>query len=154
MQENPYRAPQSHIQAPNPVAFASGRPIPAGKWLRFFNFVIDRIGAIGFGFLVGLGIGASGWKDGLDFIIEHEIVAGLLIALAYYVIFEGLTGRTLGKLITGTKVVNERGEKPSFGQILGRSFSRFIPFDALSFFADDGRGWHDSVPGTYVVKCR
>ena len=73
---------------------------------------------------------------------------------AYYVILEGMTGRTLGKLITGTKVVNERGEPPSFGQILGRTFSRFIPFEVFSFLAEDGRGWHDSVPGTYVGSTR
>jgi uncharacterized RDD family membrane protein YckC len=154
MQENPYRAPESLIQVPNTIAFANGRPIPAGKWRRFFNFLIDRVGAMGFGFVIGVGVGVSGWEAGLNFLLEHQIVSGLLIMIVYYVLLEGLTGRTLGKLITGTKVVNERGEPPSFAQTLGRTFSRFIPFEAFSFLGDDGRGWHDSVPGTYVVMTR
>ena len=154
MQDNPYRAPQSHIQVPNTTSLANGRPIPAGKWRRFFNFLIDRVGTLGFGFALGAGLGASEWEPGLKFLGQHEIISGLLIMTAYYIILEGMTGRTLGKLLTGTKVVNERGEAPSFGQILGRSFSRFIPFEAFSFLADEGRGWHDSVPGTYVVRTR
>lgn len=154
MQDNPYRAPESLIQVPNTVAFASGQLIPAGKWRRFFNFVIDRFGIVGFGFVIGGVVGVSGWEPGLNFIEEHQIISGLLISIAYYIILEGMTGRTLGKLITGTKVVNEHGEPPSFGQILGRTFSRFIPFEPFSFFGEDGRGWHDSVPGTYVVSTR
>ncbi len=154
MQDNPYRAPESLIQVPNTVAFTNGQPIPAGKWRRFFNFVIDRFGTVGFAIVIGAGAGASGWEPGLNFLVEHEIISGLLITIAYYILLEGMTGRTLGKLITGTKVVNERGEPPSFGQILGRTFSRFIPFEPFSFFGEDGRGWHDSVPGTYVVSTR
>jgi len=72
--------------------------------------------------------------------------------LVIYIIFEAVTGKTLGKHITGTKVVNEYGDRPSFGQVLGRSFARLIPLEALSFFGTPTRGWHDSLTGTYVVK--
>jgi uncharacterized RDD family membrane protein YckC len=57
-------------------------------------------------------------------------------------------------LITGCKVVNEKGGRPSFGQILGRTFARLIPFEAFSFLGTTGRGLHDSVAKTFVVKCR
>lgn len=74
--------------------------------------------------------------------------------LFYYVFFESLTGRTPGKLLTGTRVVDEQGQKPSFGQILGRSLARMLPFEPLSFFGAENRGWHDSLSKTYVVKSR
>ena len=98
---------------------------PASKWLRLLNLLIDYI---------------AFWVLGL--------VVGMVI------IVEGATGRTLGKLVTGTRVVNAAGGTPSFKQILGRSLARFIPFEAFSFLGDDGRGWHDSIPDTYVIRCR
>ena len=69
--------------------------------------------------------------------------------------FEAVFQRSPGKFLTGTKVVNESGGKPTFGQILGRSLCRFIPFEAFSFlFGDSSRvvGWHDKFSGTLVVK--
>ena len=76
------------------------------------------------------------------------------IVLFYFVFFESLIGRTPGKLLTGTRVVDEQGQKPSFGQILGRSLARMLPFEPLSFFGAENRGWHDSLSKTYVVKSR
>ena len=64
--------------------------------------------------------------------------------ILYYMITEGLSGRSLGKLITKTKVINMENEKPSFINILGRTMCRFIPFEAFSFLGD-GKGWHDSI---------
>ncbi|MCO6463848.1 MAG: RDD family protein [Saprospiraceae bacterium] len=77
----------------------------------------------------------------------------------YYVIYclvlEGIFNRTLGKLVTGTIVISTRTfEKPSFGQILGRSFSRLIPFDGLSFISSNPWGWHDSIPNTMVTTVK
>lgn len=83
-----------------------------------------------------------------------SVVLGFAILLFYYVILEAATGRTLGKLITGTKVVNEDGGAPSIGQIIGRTLCRCIPFEAFSFLSSDARGWHDRIPKTYVVKAR
>jgi len=44
------------------------------------------------------------------------------------------------------------GNKPSFGLILGRSLSRIIPFDALSFLGANAIGWHDTISKTRVIK--
>ena len=66
--------------------------------------------------------------------------------------FESLSGRTLGKLITGTIVVNENGKKPDFGTVFKRSLCRLIPFNAISFLFNPGLGWHDSISDTYVVN--
>lgn len=83
-----------------------------------------------------------------------EILLGFVITIGHYKLMEAAFSRTIGKTLTGTKVMDERGKKPSLGKILGRTFCRIIPFEAFSFLAADGRGWHDSIPGTYVVKSR
>jgi uncharacterized RDD family membrane protein YckC len=73
--------------------------------------------------------------------------------ISYYVVFEALLGRTPGKLITGTRVVNLAGGRPRFTQILGRSFARAVPFEAFSFFGSRA-GWHDRWSRTRVVLVR
>lgn len=75
-----------------------------------------------------------------------------LLMLAYYIFMEGHYQQTIGKMITGCVVVDEYGDKPGFKKAFYRTLCRFIPFDQLSFF--NGRGWHDSIPKTYVMKKR
>lgn len=54
----------------------------------------------------------------------------------YFFGFETLTkGRSIGKFITGTKVVTLEGEIPTANVFLKRSFCRIIPFEAFSFLA-------------------
>jgi len=84
-------------------------------------------------------------EEGFRHVQSVPFLPGVAISLAYYIGLESLTSRTLGKLVTGTKVVNEDGGAPSLGQIVGRSFARFIPFEAFSFLFTEGRGWHDSI---------
>lgn len=76
--------------------------------------------------------------------------------LSYYFLFEGISGRTVGKYLTGTKVVSEDGGKASFGQVVGRTFCRLIPFEIFSFLLFDDKSrpvfWHDSFPKTRVVE--
>jgi hypothetical protein len=96
----------------------------------------------------------------------HSLVDGIMIFSIFptwtYVFFpidkilegrhpseEALLGITPAKLLTGTQVTDEFGNKPRFGNIVGRTLSRFIPFDALSFLF--ARGWHDSISDTYVL---
>ncbi len=72
-------------------------------------------------------------------------------SIFYYLLFEGFFGASPAKFISGTRVVGEKSlQTPGFGKILGRTFSRRIPLEALSFFGE--RGWHDSISGTVVVS--
>lgn len=129
--------------------------VPASKWLRLLNLIIDYVAFWVLGVVAGLvilyvfGSEKADWLEG-----GSGFVIGIIIPLGYYIIVEGATGRTLGKLVTGTRVVNAEGGAPSFTQILGRTFARFIPFEAFSFLGEGGRGWHDSIPDTYVIRCR
>lgn len=45
-------------------------------------------------------------------------------------------------------------ERPYFWQILGRLFSRLIPFEALIFISKNPLGWHDSIPNTMVITLK
>ena len=152
MEENPYQAPKSHIPLNTGQEF--GHPIPAGKGVRFLNLILDYVAFFAFSLGVGFAIGLSGSRSLLDLLQEYSTLGGIILLLGYYVITEGIFARSVGKLITGCKVVNEKGDRPSFLQVLGRTFGRLIPFEAFSFLGESGRGWHDSLSNTYVVKCR
>jgi uncharacterized RDD family membrane protein YckC len=127
---------------------------------RFFNCIIDFVFILVTMFVVTFIIIIIGnilqwdiyrmWEETL--IRLGFIGSYLSFAMIYYSIFEGLFGRTLGKIITGSVVINEYGLKPSFRTILKRTLCRLIPFDALSFLGVSGRMWHDSLSDTYVVE--
>ncbi|OXB05880.1 RDD family protein [Flavobacterium pectinovorum] len=127
---------------------------------RFFNCIIDFVFILVTIFMVTFVIVIIGnilqwdiyrmWEETL--ISLGFIGTYLSFAMVYYFIFEGLFGRTLGKIITGSVVINEYGLKPGFGAIFKRTLSRLIPFDALSFLGESGRMWHDSLSDTYVVE--
>jgi uncharacterized RDD family membrane protein YckC len=124
---------------------------PATAGLRFTNRLIDSLTLVYliFGFFFQNRLGRSMHVSNeykAYFVLEIPFVIG------YYLLLEGIFNTTAGKCATNTIVVNENGERPNFGQILGRTFARLIPFDALSFLGAGARGWHDSLSGTYVVS--
>ncbi|MFH6998343.1 RDD family protein [Flavobacterium sp. FlaQc-57] len=86
------------------------------------------------------------------FIIDSRYLACLSFLMFNYFVLEWLFGRTMGKLVTGTIVVNKNGLKPDFGVIFIRTLCRLIPLDALSFLGKSEMFWHDSISKTYVVE--
>ncbi|MFK7816373.1 MAG: RDD family protein [Gammaproteobacteria bacterium] len=150
---SPYSAPESDVQT-NRDNFHEVHP--AGNWKRFSNYLIDYIAIYFFSMIVGVAIVLLSGETGIQRLESitpiEEIALGFIVYSSYYLLFEFYTGKTIGKFITGTRVVNEHGGKPTFNQILGRSLSRLIPFEPLSFFGASGRGWHDRFSKTYVVE--
>lgn len=125
----------------------------AGKGRRFGTLIIDYVGYYFIMFVIGIVIGIALGRPGVQTLgIGFWYFLAFAVLLGYYLFFEGIWQRTPGKFILGTVVVDLKGGKPSFGQILGRTFSRLIPFEAFSFFGQDG--WHDSLPKTKVVMTR
>ena len=129
------------------------------RGLRFANYLIDLLFLLalnfGFGMLLGiiLMLTSPETLEGMD--TENPLLDYLfsfIISLLYYTLIEGLTGRSIGKLITRTKVVMEDGSKLTFDAAVIRSLCRHIPFEAFSFLADDARGWHDTLSKTRVIK--
>ncbi len=146
---NPYSPPQANVE-PLP----GERPTQlASKGRRFGTFVVDYLLFMVMSFVFGVAVGLLFGEAGMAVLRQTpDLVLGAGLFLVYYLFFEGLWGRTPGKLAFGTRVVSESGGKPGLGQVLGRTLSRFIPFEALSTFAE--RPWHDSLSKTLVVMAR
>ena len=129
--------------------------IPADKGLRFANLIIDTIAFYILIFLFGMllaVIAPEMFSDEGD--VSPSLTLNLfviIIYLLYFILMEGLfKGKTLGKLITGTRAVKEDGSSITIGDAFKRTLSRFVPFEPLS--ALGYRPWHDKWTDTVVVK--
>jgi uncharacterized RDD family membrane protein YckC len=117
----------------------------ASRGQRCVNFVLDLVFARLFQVGVWIVLGRLGWSwRAIPFV-------SLPMTIGYYLVLEGIWGTSIGKIVTRTKVIDASGGRPSFAQILGRTLSRFVPFDALSFLWAE-HGWHDAWSGTRVVR--
>ena len=142
------------FEEPEEIVYAE-----AEKSKRFANYLLDTIGYYVFALIIGFFLGLL--ELALDTtIISFEdnplidYVFGFLIILIYFSISEFyLNGKSPAKYLTKTRVVSLDGTSLTFKQILGRSFSRLIPFEPFSFLGD-GKGWHDSISQTMVVDER
>lgn len=117
---------------------------------RFANFIIDRIILIiliTISFIIYAIIFPS--EEEIGTLTSYAIAYSVLIL--YYTIMESTTGKTVGKMITGTRVLNDDNTQPTTGTILKRSFCRIIPFEAFSFLGGNN-GWHDTLTYTQVVN--
>lgn len=77
-----------------------------------------------------------------------------VVTFIYYLFFEGIWGRSPGKWLSLSKVVNNQGAKPSFMQVAVRSLARvagMVLIDSLflSFF---NKTLHDYVSRTNVIE--
>ncbi len=129
--------------------------IEADKGLRFANCLIDSIvgNIIGYGAIYIFEFGTN-ISDYLYIELSASFLPSIL-SVIYYIFFEHyVNGQTIGKMVTGTKVLTKEGEQPSLGQIIGRSFARLIPFDAFSYLGASNRGWHDRLSSTLVIHIK
>lgn len=84
-----------------------------------------------------------------DKLVSYMISYVLLVT--YYTLIEGATnGRSVGKLITGSRAVKEDGTAITWNDALLRSLARIVPFEPFSAF--NGNPWHDRWTHTKVVK--
>ncbi|MFY0601753.1 MAG: RDD family protein [Cyclobacteriaceae bacterium] len=121
----------------------------AGNGKRFANFIIDTIMSYVIAFCVGI-LFVFLSQDSASMEMLMTVIIYALIIL-YPWIMESITGKTIGKYITRTKIVKPDGSKPESMNILGRSLCRLIPFDPFSYLGDKP-GWHDSIPKIYVIE--
>ncbi len=155
---NPYAPTMSDVTSqPSGMRLAT-----QGK--RFLTYIIDTIVMyminFGIGLVAGIALAANGdmTPEKMAGINLGLTLFGVFMSFLYYVVMEASTGRTIGKFVMGTRVVNESGGPASVGQVLGRSLCRFIPFEPFSFlFGGNTKfpvGWHDSLPKTRVVMAQ
>lgn len=90
--------------------------------------------------------------SGADFEVFYGIVS--LVWISQIFIGELLFGRTLGKLVTGTKVVSTNSENLRYIQVFVRTLIRAFPIEMISFLGKNPTGWHDSLSKTMVVDAK
>ena len=125
---------------------------------RCANYIIDLVFYFIFSTLFGIeivAILAIVSPESLSFFDQANVLVdygfGFITGMVYYSFLEAATGRTIGKFITKTKVVDENGKRPDFGTIVLRSLCRFIPFEPFSFLGAESSGWHDKLSKTWVI---
>lgn len=127
---------------------------------RLLHYIVDLVIQYIIALFIGLFVGLlSNYLDchaPLEYFTTmgkiEEFLLGYIIMLLYYSTTEYFFSRSIAKFMTNTIVVYENGEKPDLGTVLKRSLCRMIPFNHFSFLGGIARGWHDSIPDTYVVK--
>lgn len=104
------------------------------------HLVAQRVGALPRSALVAMGL------------------VGAVMAAGYFLFFWSLSGQTLGKLLTGSRVVDRRGGALGFGRAALRLVATLVaalPLGAgfIGLWTDAGRrGWHDRIAGTKVIR--
>lgn len=129
---------------------------PVSKAKRILNFTIDIFIWQIFTFLVIIAFVISDLVFATEHWVEEDVVFKLsyLISFwAYFFCFEYFFNRTIGKMITRTKVVDEFGSRPTAKSIFIRTLIRKIPIEYLSFIYSKN-GHHDVISRTRVVSLK
>lgn len=114
---------------------------------RVINYVLDLMACR---FIVSLVLAILAFNS-LYLNLFGQVVLNLITQFLYYFVAETQFSRTLGKLVTKTKVINLQGEKPSVNQIIKRTLLRVIPFEPFSFLLNP-IGLHDKWSQTRVSE--
>lgn len=144
--DSPYAPPASRLDTGPPE---KERLASTGQ--RFADYLVDYVTMVVLYVVLG---SVTGVLDGQT--RGESVLLSSVLFLFYYAVLESLFGTTVGKLLTGVRVVSEDGGEPSLAQILGRTFARMIPFEPFSLLGGQGRpvGWHDSLSRTRVIRIR
>jgi uncharacterized RDD family membrane protein YckC len=145
---DPYRAPASALHEPG-----IGNLETASRGRRFLGYLVDGVALWGLN-MVGLIalMAAAGSFDPNTLGLGKQFAVSLGAMLVYYILMEGLFARTLGKFACGMRVVNRDGGVPTWGQVVGRTFARWIPFEFVAIFGSERLMLHDSLAKTLVVR--
>lgn len=133
--------------------------VQASGGKRFANYIIDLVVfyalLFGSGIVIGL-LNPSAFDsipedDSLGYNLLDRLL-GLVFYGIYMFIVEALfKGKSLGKLITGTRAVNEDGSNITPKTALLRGLSRAVPFNAFSALGTPSYPWHDRWTRSYVI---
>jgi len=132
--------------------------------LRCGAFLIDYILLFSVPVLF-LILGKSYGNDGVKLLNSEIVNAGwlimLLLGLTNFVIFPMFSGQSIGKMLTGIRIVRKDGTPPSFLQLLLRHTIGYLLTaitGGLGFifaaFNEKGRALQDLIGGTIVIYGR
>lgn len=129
--------------------------------LRCGALIIDYIILVSapvLGILISRYMGNDGTKLINSEFYNISLLIGVLLALTDFVIFPMFGGQSIGKMLTGIRIVKSDGNAASFSRILVRHLIGY-PLTILTFglgfiflaFNRKGRALHDYVSGTTVI---
>jgi uncharacterized RDD family membrane protein YckC len=124
---------------------------PATTGQRLANYLIDIIVFYLLIFIVGMLLGATmGVSESGSYVAVYYLISfGLFFG--YYTYLEGSKGKTIGKMITKTKVLTVSGEPVTYSKAFMRTLCRIVPFEFISAFFGTSM-WHDKWVDTIVIK--
>lgn len=133
----------------------------AGFWMRFWAYLVDVIVIFS---LNGILLSPLKFMNNGEMIqFGYWTVNGLLAALVFYIYFLFMTkflGQTIGKMIFGLKVINEKNESLKwtdlfFREVIGRFIYNVFFLMKLLYlvvaFTDEKQGIHDMIGATRVI---
>lgn len=120
---------------------------------RIVAQIVDMIAIFVLAFVVGVLAGVGFRSEGA------VIVAFIVVTLAYGTVLEGATGQTLGKMLTGVRVVDQTGDDVGYAQafvrnipaLFGGWLTWLVGVAAIAIDEQNQRLF-DQFADTYVVK--
>jgi uncharacterized RDD family membrane protein YckC len=136
------------------------RLVQASMGKRFLNYLIDVI-VFGVLIFIALMVIATFNPQLIETLIKKNetgdlsFVQQLLIQVIYgtymFIVEALFKGKSLGKLITGTRAVKQDGSPLMLREAQLRGLCRMVPFNAFSALGSPSFPWHDRWTKTYVI---
>ena len=123
----------------------------ADKGARMANAFIDTVIILLLAIITGVLLETLYASTEFVYLLPLSIIHPFAIYFFYYFFFEFFLGKTPGKYLSKTTVIDRYGKEPSIGKILYRSLLRLAPHDLMSFIFGY-TGLHDHFSHTIVVK--
>lgn len=119
-------------------------------FIRLGNYIIDSVVILIIILLLLLMAGAILKPTDESLVVIFLFVLTILSIFGYYIFMEFKFQKTIGKMITKTKVLRKDGERPELNDIVLRTICRLIPFDRISYLFRTN-GFHDYLSNTILV---
>ncbi len=133
---------------------------PAGFGIRFLAYAIDLLVIIALAnlFITFDILSLNKITPDLTWLGLGLSVGGI-IASVYFLVMTGLWSQTIGKMITGIKVIRTDGQRLNFStllfrELIGRFISQlggFHPGYLWVILHPRKQGWHDQISDTFVI---
>jgi uncharacterized RDD family membrane protein YckC len=133
--------------------------VRASTGKRLANYLIDVVSFYVVILAAAFAIAIAS-PESIDAFVDDESAGSQLLdrilTLLFYALFMSVVealfrGKSLGKLITGTRAVNLDGSQISATTAFGRGFSRAVPFCVFSAFGTPCDPWQDRWNDTMVI---
>ncbi len=171
-EEDPWFLSQSEFATAPHAAVMESAPPPryGGFWRRLGAFIIDLsmisllCAVMAVMAYVGYKVGLAAHNRGVSLgnaspLVVFLTFSGVFLTTAYFVVFHGMDGQTVGKSVFHLRVVGANQQRISYRRALLRWLGTFglgVASIGLSvlwiLWSREKRGWHDYLARTWVIR--